>query len=120
MPSVWLNSNPCFQSTVSFLKHFPTAKNFAGNSEIFKLASVCADKQVVCVLKTSFLAFSSSHLYLQPELPATPSSCASLTAFTNFLFSESSTFLSIKKVSCISRTGWSCAVNKASKFQKEL
>ena len=72
IPSVWLNSNPCFQSTVSFLKHFPIAKNFAGRSSLFNLERVCDDNVVVCVLIRTFFAVSSSHLYCQPLLPSTP------------------------------------------------
>src|SRR3972149_3977094 len=62
IPSVWLNSKPWLQSTVSFLKHFPIAKNFAGSSLESKAASVWEERHVVCVHKTSFFASSSSHL----------------------------------------------------------
>src|SRR3989338_659390 len=121
MPSVWLNSNPCDQSSVSFLKNFPTEKYFPVFSFTFlREASVFAERQVVCVLIKTFFASSSFQGYCQPRLPPTPDSCAFFTFFTFSFLGRVPLLFLIKKVSCISLAGWSCGVNSASKTQKEV
>src|SRR3989338_1596918 len=83
IPSTCMNSNRDFHDNVSFLNTFPTEKNFAGISDFFSFARVCADKTVLCVLSKFSFAISSDHLYCQPLLPvANPFSCAAFTFIT--------------------------------------